>query len=99
MEQKPLNLSRDDLSHIVTNCPALVEALEACQCTRDHRLVQLVHGRASACQCYPPAFCLLVCGSVTNQLDKDLKAMRSRPRKKAIINSLCNVRRERAVAH
>ena len=79
-------------TRIITNCPALIEALQDCQCSRDHRHVQLVHGRASACQCYPPEFCRLVCRAVAYQLDKDLKIKRAGARKKAVINSLCNTR-------
>ena len=86
-------------TRIITNCPELVAALKICQCSRDHRHVQLVHGRASACQCYPPEFCRLVCRSVAAQLDKDAKLARARPRKKALINSLSNSRHDRAAGN
>ena len=48
-------------TRIITNCPALVEALKLCQCRRDHRHVQLLHGKASACLEYPIEFCRTTC--------------------------------------
>ena len=79
-------------TRIITNCPALVEALRKHQCSGDHRHVQLVHGRAAACQQYPVEFCRTVCRALARQLDVDLKKERSLPRKRAVVNSLSNTR-------
>ena len=65
-------------TRIISNCPALIRALKMMQCSRDHRHVPLVHGRASACQVYPPDFCKLVCRSTAAQLDTDVKLARAR---------------------
>ena len=79
-------------TRIITNCPELVRALKERQCTKDHRHVPLVHGRASACQEYPMKFCRVVCRAVAVQADKDKKTNRSHPRKRAVISSITNAR-------
>ena len=84
-------------TRIITNDPALVEALKLCQCRRDHRHVQLLHGKASACQEYPIEFCRTICRAVAIQVDRDLKVARAGARKKATVSSISNGRERAAV--
>ena len=64
-------------TRIITNCPALIEELRKHQCTRGHRHVPLVHGRASACKECPIEFCKTVCRAVANTNDMNVKQKRS----------------------
>ena len=81
-------------TRIGTNCPAVAEALAVMQCAGGHRHVQLLQGRASACQQYPVYFCKVVCRAVARQLDRDLKSKRVGPRMKAVITSVSNQRED-----
>lgn len=79
-------------TRIITKCSALAEELRRHQCTRDHRHLPLVHGRASACQEYPIECCKAVCRAVASQIDTDIKRERSYPRAKAVVRSISNVK-------
>ena len=52
----------------MTNSTALLRGLAEFKCVGGHRHVQLVSGRAAACQTYPDEFCEFVCRTVTKEV-------------------------------
>ena len=52
---------------IMTNSPMLAEKLKQVQCSKEHRHVMLMNGRARKCQTYPDEFCRLVCKTVMRE--------------------------------
>ena len=61
---------------IMTNGKVIAEVIGRFRCDRTHRHVQLVHGKAKACEVYPEEFCRKICEAYVLQVEEDQRAQR-----------------------